>query len=252
MTASEALSESLENYLKAIFLIIAEKQAARAKDIAARMKVGSSSVTGALRALTERGLVNYAPYDVITLTPEGARIAADVLRRHDAISSFMTDVLRVDPTTAREAACRMEHVIPEDVLERIIHFVQFVHSCPEVGPRWIEEIGYMCEQGPHQSTCDTCNVAETVGHDAAATKGGAQKNMGIGLPDLELGKRGKVLKVSGKGETKKRIVEMGMTPGAIVEIIRIAPLGDPIEVKVRGYSLSVRKEEARGITVEPL
>lgn len=72
------------------------------------------------------------------------------------------------------------------------------------------------------------------------------------LKNLETGQRAKVLKIISKGETKKRIIEMGVTPGVIIEVERVAPLGDPIEVKVRGYHLSLRKIEAEGINVEPI
>lgn len=72
------------------------------------------------------------------------------------------------------------------------------------------------------------------------------------LKDLRPGQKGKVLKVTGRSETRKRIVEMGVTAGAVVEVERVAPLGDPIEVKVKGYHLSLRKDEAAGIEIEPL
>ena len=72
------------------------------------------------------------------------------------------------------------------------------------------------------------------------------------LKNLETGQRAKVLKIISKGETKKRIIEMGVTPGVIIEVERVAPLGDPIEVKIRGYHLSLRKIEAEGINVEPI
>ena len=79
MASAEAVSASLENYLEAIFHISEDKQAARAKDIAQRLKLKGSSVTGALRLLSERGLINYAPYDIITLTPKGKKVARDVV-----------------------------------------------------------------------------------------------------------------------------------------------------------------------------
>ena len=72
------------------------------------------------------------------------------------------------------------------------------------------------------------------------------------LKDLKPGQKGKVLKVNARGETNKRIVEMGVTPGAVVEVERVAPLGDPIDIKVKGYHLSLRKEEADGIEIEVL
>ena len=67
------LSSNMEDYLEAIYHISSKKQAARAKDISDRLKVNKSSVTGALRSLSEKGLVNYAPYDLITLTVEVGR-----------------------------------------------------------------------------------------------------------------------------------------------------------------------------------
>jgi DtxR family Mn-dependent transcriptional regulator len=69
MTVSDtmALSASLEDYLEAILRIVQEKQVARAKDVGKRLNVGRSSVTGALHALADRKLINYAPYDLRTL-----------------------------------------------------------------------------------------------------------------------------------------------------------------------------------------
>jgi len=72
------------------------------------------------------------------------------------------------------------------------------------------------------------------------------------LKDLKPGQKGKVLKINVRGETNKRIVEMGVTPGAVVEVERVAPLGDPINIKVKGYHLSLRKDEAEGIEIEEL
>lgn len=70
------------------------------------------------------------------------------------------------------------------------------------------------------------------------------------LKDLKPGQKCRIVKVRGRSETNKRILEMGITPGSVVELERIASLGDPIDVKVRGYHLSLRKDEAEGIDVE--
>ena len=71
------------------------------------------------------------------------------------------------------------------------------------------------------------------------------------LADLGVGGKAKVLGVSGRGPTVQRLLEMGLTAGAEVEVIRFAPLGDPLEVRVRGYSLSLRREDARSVRVGP-
>ena len=70
------------------------------------------------------------------------------------------------------------------------------------------------------------------------------------LSDLKPGQRGVVSKVGGSGQTHRRILDMGVVPQALIEVERVAPLGDPIEVKIKGYHLSLRKEEAINIYVE--
>ena len=70
------------------------------------------------------------------------------------------------------------------------------------------------------------------------------------LNELEVGKSGKIIKNSNIGILKQRFMDMGITKGVIVKIIKIAPLGDPIEIGIRGYNLSIRKNDAKKIEVE--
>ncbi len=74
----------------------------------------------------------------------------------------------------------------------------------------------------------------------------------MNLSNVRKGKKAKIIDISNQGGSTRRMVEMGVTRGSIVEVTGIAPLGDPIDVKVKGYQLSLRKEEARSITVEPI
>jgi DtxR family Mn-dependent transcriptional regulator len=144
-TADE-LSASLQDYLEAIYHIARKKGAARVKDIAERLDVSSPSVTGALRALSKKGLVNYAPYDVVSLTEEGTEAAEAVVLRHETLHEFFVDVLKVDEEMAEEAACRMEHALPQELVDRFVEFTRFMDNCPYCGPRWDAETGYSCEE----------------------------------------------------------------------------------------------------------
>jgi len=74
--------------------------------------------------------------------------------------------------------------------------------------------------------------------------------MGKRLSDLKPGESGTVLKVEGNKSIRRRMMDMGLLKGAEVQVKRVAPLGDPIEFSVRGYSLSLRKSEAQAIHVE--
>ncbi len=69
------------------------------------------------------------------------------------------------------------------------------------------------------------------------------------LNELKVGSTAKVVRLNGEGAVKRRIMEMGLTKGSEVTVRKVAPLGDPIELTVRGYELSVRREEAETIVV---
>lgn len=252
MVLIDTVTGSLEDYLEAIFHTIAEKKAVRPKDIARRLKVSNSSVTGALRSLAERKLINYTPYDVISLTPAGEVAAKDVIRRHEVLRDFFVKILAVEGGEADKAACQMEHSIPGVILERFIQFVEFVELCPRAGTKWIAGFSYHCDQAGTQENCEKCISVTLEGLRQRRLKGGERGMKILKLKDLKPGQKAKVLKVSARGETRKRIVEMGITPGAVVEVEGIAPLGDPIDIKVKGYHLSLRKEEAEGIDIEAL
>ncbi len=70
------------------------------------------------------------------------------------------------------------------------------------------------------------------------------------LSELKPKEKGKVAKVGGKGVMYRRILDMGVVSGTPIEVERVAPLGDPIEIKVKGYKLTLRKEEAANIMVD--
>ena len=70
------------------------------------------------------------------------------------------------------------------------------------------------------------------------------------LRDAEVGTTVKVVKVNGEGAVRRRIMDMGITKGAVINIMKVAPLGDPIEVTIRGYELTLRKADAEMIAVE--
>lgn len=249
MAKSRELSASLEDYLEAIFHITADKGAARAKDISRRLKVNSSSVTGALRVLAERALINYAPYDLITLTPEGRKAAEDVIRRHEVLRDFFVKVLAIDEQEAEEGACRMEHAVPGLILERLIQYIDFLETCPRCGTELIKGFGHFCVQEGEPADCGDCTsrCLEEI-RQKRETAGTAQKT--VTLDGMKPGQKAKIVRIQGQGTVNKRIVDMGIAPGTVIEVENVAQPGDPIDVKAKGYHLSLRREEAAGITVE--
>ena len=74
----------------------------------------------------------------------------------------------------------------------------------------------------------------------------------VTLDAVKVGERARLNKIEATGDLHKRLIEMGMLPGTILSVEKVAPFGDPIDIRVRGYHLSVRKEEAALIKVEVL
>ena len=72
------------------------------------------------------------------------------------------------------------------------------------------------------------------------------------LRDLTIGKSGRVLTVGGESRLRRRLLDMGITPNTIVTVKKIAPMGDPIELMLRGYVLTIRLEDAKKITIEEI
>lgn len=132
------LSASLEDYIETIYHIVEEKQVARAKNIADHLGVSRASVTEALRALSSKGLINYAPYEVITMTDSGREVAEDVIFRHNTLKKFFTQILTIDNEIAEDGACKIEHAAPPQVIRRMIDFMKFVESSPQVDKGFID------------------------------------------------------------------------------------------------------------------
>lgn len=160
--SNPALSASLEDYLETIYFLSREEGSARPKEIAKRMKVRAASVTGALKALADKGLVNYAPYASATLTDPGRELARGIAVKHEALLHFFTQVLGIDRADAEEFACSMEHTIPDHILQRFVRFAEYTEKCPSFNASWQQNAeGYFCRaQGCEAPRCESCRLAE--------------------------------------------------------------------------------------------
>ncbi len=250
MAPQTALSSNMEDYLEAIFHISAEKQAARAKDIADRLQVNKSSVTAALRSLSEKGYVNYAPYDIITLTDKGKILAEDVVRRHETLKDFFLKILLLEEDEAEEASCKIEHAISNKILDRIINFVEFVEICPRGGQEWIKGFRRHCEKGDTSARCanSIALCLEDLNRRKDLIRNSTREKVLLG--EMDPGQRGKILNIQENSDIDNRLSGLGISSGSIVEVERQKSRDDQIEVKVRGYHLSLRKNEAAKISVE--
>lgn len=153
----EGLSENLEDYLETILSLQNENTVARVKDIAEKLDVLSGTVTSALRTLSERKLINYKPYSFITLTKKGKTIAREVLRRHNVVKDFLQCVLLLDEKKAEKNACRMEHSMDKDAIDRLVQFIEYIYQCPRTGEDWISNFNTFFTQNKiAEADCPKC------------------------------------------------------------------------------------------------
>lgn len=139
----DILSASLEDYLEAIYNLAGENNITRSKDIAEQLCVSRASVTGALRALKGKKLINYQPYDYISLTESGRTAAAEIANKHEILKSFFIEILDVKIEAAQQAACKAEHALGPDIIARLLCFVEFLGNTK--GHNLIKEFKKFCK-----------------------------------------------------------------------------------------------------------
>ena len=246
---ASALSSEMEDYLETIAALFRANGQARVTDIAERLSVSKAGVTQALRSLAGKGLVEYSPYISPTLTETGKRIAERVQHRHDVLKRFLVNVLLIDTELAEANACRLEHAVDKSVLEHLAHFMDFVQRCPRGGAKWLHGYEYDCDPDKKTETCERC-MEMALDEYRSRHHQQANEEKTMTLAELKPGETRRIVRVGSVGSIRRRIVDMGAVSGTSVTMVKVAPLGDPMEVKIKGYSLTLRKEEAQAITVE--
>jgi DtxR family transcriptional regulator, Mn-dependent transcriptional regulator len=213
------MNEAVEDYLCTIYSLFekAPDRGIRSVDIAKALGISRPSVSAMMRRLAKEGYIEADPYSKIFLTSEGKEHGRKVMHKHRVIEVFLTDVLGHGIEDIHDEAHRLEHAFSDASIQKL----DVLLDNPTVSP-----------------------TGKSIPHDSDGVK-----IMNTTLDDMKKGQSGRILKVSGKGEVHKRILDMGVVKGSKITVERIAPFGDPIEFRIKGYILSLRKEEAKNIEV---
>lgn len=227
MSETLELSAAMEDYLEVILKLTEREGVARVTDIAQKLNIAKSSVNQAIENLVKLKLVNQQKYGPVTLTGKGKKHAERIRQRHRILKKFLIEVLGVQERVAEKDACLMEHVVSSTTMEKLIAFLE-----------------------KSSKVSDNFNAKEKNTKDEG--EGGDQMSSSsiMALSTLSIGQKGKIMRITAKGNVRRRILDMGIVPGSEIAVKGKAPLGDPIEVKIKGYNLSLRKKEASEIYVE--
>ncbi|MCX7725813.1 MAG: metal-dependent transcriptional regulator [Chitinispirillaceae bacterium] len=239
MSFCSGLTATLEDYLETIFNIIKQHKVARSMEIADALKVKRSTVTVALRALAEKGYINYEPRSYITLTDCGEKAAKCIDLRHHILRDLFTEVFRLPHDLSEETACLMEHGMNTNVCKAITNLIKILRNNKELAQMLLAEL----EKGNQTMDCSTsCNYQ--------LKKDDIREKNFFDLNLLKEGEDAIIVKIVGNESLKRKLAEMGITSGQKITMVKAAPLGDPIQIKVRNYELMLRREEASNIIVE--
>jgi len=215
MTGPLNLTPAREDYIEVILNLTEKQEKVRITDIAAKLGIAKASVNEAVNALAGLKLVKHEKYGLVELTLEGKEQAAKIRSRHRMLARFLTDVLHVDPKTAEKDACLIEHVVSPVTMSKLTEYLG-------------------------QTAAKNKEKREGLKMEAVNT---------LALSELPLGTKGKVVRITNTEGVRRRILDMGVVLGAEVVVEGRAPLGDPMEIRVKGYRLSLRKNEAASIFV---
>ncbi|BAL80570.1 metal-dependent transcriptional regulator [Caldisericum exile] len=206
-----SLSESLEDYLVDLLELSQRDCIVRLVDLARKRKVTLPSALEAVKTLAEKNFLVHKARGYIVLTDYGLEQARKIYEKKKILLSFLVDVLGVKPEIAIRDAHKIEHDISNETFDAIVKFVKTTHL----------------------------------------NKEGKEEKMPLTLADLKVGESGKIVSIKDEaGKLKSKLLSMGATSGTVVKVKRLAPLGDPIEVLILDYHLSLRKSEAEQILVE--
>jgi DtxR family Mn-dependent transcriptional regulator len=210
-------TQAVEDYLKTIYELQHNGEKVTTTHLAKGMGVKAASVTGMIKKLAKMKLVHYEPYKGVELTPSGEKVALEVIRHHRLIERYLAEALNVPWDQVDAEAEKWEHILSEELENRIDAFLGYPKTNPHGAP--IPSVdGYL----PHASHTP--------------------------LSELSAGKRALIAEVSDHdSEMLRYLGDVGLFPQVEVLIVDVAPFDGPLTIRFAGKEMALGREVARHI-----
>lgn len=226
-------SESVEEYLEAIYSYNERNELARNSDLSKRLRVSPPSVTQMIRRLEEDGLVKHEPYKGTLLTGKGSALAQRVVRKHRLLERFLHDFLGLDLERVHNEACRLEHSLSDEAAAAICEKLDVPETCPDD-----ENIIPPCPMQVEQ--CSEFCVAKEDGYIDLITQ----------LSNLHPGEEGEVVYIRGDQASCRKVEEIGLFEGARIRVMESEPFEGPLKASVGGSYTVIERGLAEKIFVQ--
>jgi len=232
-------SKSTENYLKTLFILSENGKPVSTTAISHYLKIAPASVTEMLQKLAQKQYIDYSPYHGSKLTNKGLQAAEKVTRKHRLLEKFLYDVLKIGKDRVHSQACEMEHTLSDEAEESLCRLLNHPAKCPDDG-------NTIPACSLPFSNCEDCIQTHSKGLEEV----GKREQHLVSISNLKQGKEGKISFVRGEHKTLQRLLDMGLTPGTCVKVLRVAPLSGPTEIGVRGSKIALGQDIASNVFIE--
>lgn len=215
------LTAPVEDYLKAIYELERSGSPAGTNELAARLGIAPPSVSGMVRRLAEQGLITHERYKGVRLTEQGRRAALRTIRRHRVIETYLAEALGLPWDRVHDEAERLEHACSDDLVDRMAEAVG--------EPR----------HDPH-------------GDPIPTREGHVEERRLASIADLAPGDAAAVRRVSDRSAERLRyLAELGIVPGARIEMVERAPFDGPLTLRVNDDERVIGRSLAAEVLVDP-
>jgi DtxR family transcriptional regulator, Mn-dependent transcriptional regulator len=231
--------KTTQDYLKAIYNLSKNGDLVSTTQISQKLNVSPASVTEMLKKLGEDDYIKYEPYKGSILTVKGLREAQKITRKHRLLERFLADTLHIGKDKVHIQADQMEHTLSDEAEESLCRLLKHPDTCGDDG-----KTIPACDL-PF-SSCEECIKLHNQGLEEVGRR---NKNL-ISIRELKGDKFGKISFIRGEHKVLQRLLDMGLTPGTKIKVLKVAPMDGPVEVAVRGSKLALGQDIACNVFVE--
>ncbi|MBE2189538.1 MAG: metal-dependent transcriptional regulator [Desulfobulbaceae bacterium] len=216
------LSQSVQDYLKTIYKLQESTSAVSTTQIAKELDISGASVTGMLKRLAAMKLVDYNSYKGVRLTEDGTKVALEILRHHRLLELYLKESLGFSLAKVHDEACRLEHYVSDEFVERIDDLL----GRPEYSP---------------------------LGNPIPTKEGRIPESSYLPVTDAELNKQYIIKRIADDNhEMVAYFEEVGLIPGVDIMVLSKAPFNGPLTIKYSGKEYIVGNEVGRNIYVDAI